>query len=49
MIYKGAFARTICPMHAELEVIDDVDELLVAGKEGKIPDELNGELVVGKA
>ena len=26
-------------MHAELEVIDDVDELPVAEKEGKIPDE----------
>ena len=39
MIYKAALAHTRCPLRAELDNIDDVDQLPVEEKEGTIPDE----------
>ena len=39
MIYKGALAKTCCPLREELENVDDIDRLPVDECEGKIPDE----------
>ena len=43
MIFKAALAHTRCPLRAELDNVDDVDQLPVDEKEGSIPDEwING-------
>lgn len=39
MIFKAALAHTRCPLRAELDNVDDVDQLPVDEKEGTIPDE----------
>jgi len=39
MIYKGALAKTRCPLRDELENVDDIDRLPIDECEGKIPDE----------
>jgi len=43
MIFKAALAHTRCPLRAELDNVDDVDQLPVEEKAGTIPDEwING-------
>ena len=43
MIFKAALTHTRCPLRAELDNVDDVDQLPVEPKEGTIPDEwING-------
>ena len=43
MIFKAALAHTSCPLRAELDNVDDVDQLPVDEKEGTIPDQwING-------
>jgi len=39
MIYKAALAHTRCPLRAELDNVDDIDQLPVPEKEGTIPEE----------
>ena len=39
MIFKAALAHTRCPLRAEFENVDDIDQLPVDEKEGTIPDE----------
>ena len=39
MIYKGALAKTRCPLRAELKNVDDIDVLPVEEKEGHVPEE----------
>ena len=39
MIYKGALAKTRCPLRVELEHVDDIDVLPVDECEGTIPEE----------
>ena len=39
MIYKAALALTRCPLRAELDNVDDIDQLPVPEKEGTIPEE----------
>ena len=37
MIYKGALAKTRCPLHAKLDNVDDIDILPVDEHEGTVP------------
>ena len=39
MIYKAALAHTKCPLRAELDNVDDIDQLSVPEKEGAFPEE----------
>jgi hypothetical protein len=39
MIYKGALAKTRCPLRVEFEHVDDIDVLPIDECEGTIPEE----------
>ena len=39
MIYKGALAKTCCPLPAKLDNVDDIDVLPVDEHEGTVPEE----------
>ena len=39
MIYKAALAHTRCPLHAELDNVNNIDQVPIAEKEGIIPEE----------
>jgi hypothetical protein len=39
MIYNAALAHTRCPLHVELDGVDEIDQLPVREKEGTIPEE----------
>jgi hAT family C-terminal dimerisation region len=39
MIYKAVLAHTRCPLRAELDNVDDIDQLPIEEKERTIPDE----------
>jgi hypothetical protein len=39
MIYKASLAHTRCPLRAELDNVDDIDQLPVPEKKGIIPKE----------
>ena len=39
MIYKGALAKTRCPLRTELDNVDDIDVLPVDEHEGTVPEE----------
>ena len=38
-MYKGAITYTSCPLHSELDSIDDVDQLLIEVQDGSISEE----------
>ena len=39
MMYKAALAHTRCPLHVELDNIDDIDQLPIPEKKGTFPEE----------